>query len=155
MSCLSLPQVDKERSADDIEVDLIDGIHPLYDYASTCWVMHLQSGFQDLKPGEKLEQLQETLETFIEAHWSPTHKLLPDLKRVEKSFQPLRGSAFFDKIVNAAGWARKQTCKHGRGPTRDEALDLWQVTKSIWAVLERMHEEGYNTLVMEKFYGKN
>jgi hypothetical protein len=155
MSYLSLPQFDKERSADDIEVDIIDGIHPLYDYASTCWVMHLQSGIQDLKPGKELEQLQETLEAFIETHWSPTHKSLPDLKRVEKSFQLLRGSVLFDKIINAAGWARKQAGKHGQGPTPDEALDLWQVTKNTRAVLERMHEEGHNTPVMEKYYGKN
>jgi len=155
MSYLSLPQVDKDRSEDDIEVDLINGVHPLYDYASTCWAVHLQSGISDLKPGDRLVQLQETVETFIDAHWSPTHKDLPDLKRVQKALSPIQKSQIFEKIKTAVGWARKQTGKTGRGPTPDEALDLWQITSKIRAVLERMHAQGDNTPVMQKFYGKN
>ncbi|KAK3377270.1 hypothetical protein B0T24DRAFT_237594 [Lasiosphaeria ovina] len=155
MSYLSLPQVDKDRNEDDIEVDLIDGVHPFYDYASTCWAMHLQSGISGLEPGEKLDQLRETLETFVEAHWSPTHKALPDLKKIEKAFSSLQKSELFGKITTAVGWARKQTGKHGQGPTPDEALDLWQVASNIRSVLERMHEQGHNTPVMQKLYGKN
>lgn len=124
MSYLSLPQAHKNRSEDDIEVDLVERIHPFYDYASTCWVMHLQSRMADLKPGERLDQPQETLEIFIEAHWSSTHKSLPELERIEKAFSPLRKSELFDKITNAAGWARKQAGEHGQGPTPDEALNL-------------------------------
>jgi hypothetical protein len=154
MSYLSLPQVDKERNKDDIEVDLINGLHPFYDYASTCWAMHLQSGISDLEPGDKLVQLQETIETFIEVHWSPTHKDLSDLKRIQKALSPIQKSELFDKITQAVGWARKQTGKHGQGPTEDEALDLWQITSKIRSVLERMHAQGHNTPVMQKFYGK-
>ncbi|KAK3294357.1 uncharacterized protein B0H64DRAFT_324187 [Chaetomium fimeti] len=155
MSYLSLPQVDKERNKDDIEVDLINGLHPFYDYASTCWAMHLQSGISDLEPGDKLAQLQETLETFIEAHWSLTHKQLSDLKRIQKALAPIQRSELFDKITEAVGWARKQTGKHGQGPTQDEALDLWQITSKIRSVLENMHAQGHNTPVMQKFYGKH
>lgn len=152
---LSLPQVLKDRSEIDIEVDLVDGIHPFYDYASACWAMHLQSGVADLQPGEKLTRLQETLETFIENHWSPTHRRLPDLKRIQTTLSSLQSSELFDKIVQAVGWSRKQTGKHGQGPTEDEALDFWQVTSKIRSVLERMHADGHNTPTMQQLYGQN
>jgi len=152
---LCLPQVHKGRSDIDTELDLVEGTHPFYDYASACWAMHLQSGTVGLEPGTELEHLQETLETFIDTHWSAAHQNLPDLRRIQKVISPLQKSESFDKITQAVGWARKQAGKHGQGPTKDEALDLWQVTANIRSVLERMHTNGHNTPAMQRFYGQN
>ncbi|KAK3342072.1 hypothetical protein B0T25DRAFT_358324 [Lasiosphaeria hispida] len=157
MQYLSLPQVDKKRSEDNIETDLIDGFYPFYDYASACWAMHLQSCLlvltTDQEDSEKVSHLQETLETFVELHWSPTCKALPDIKRIQKSLSPVKSSEVFDKITQAVAWARRQAGKHGEGPSPEEALDLWEVTAKIRNVIERMHELGHITPVIQDYHG--
>ncbi|KAI0971965.1 hypothetical protein F4678DRAFT_430685 [Xylaria arbuscula] len=135
---LSLPQMGmKDQTVDeDIHLHLINGIYAFYDYASACWAMHLQDGIINLKVGSELAQLLEALEVFIEVHWSPTHKPLPDLKRIRISLDSAKTSDSFDKIVYAVGWARRQSSRYGHGPSPDEALDLWHVTNRIRSVLE-------------------
>ncbi|KAK0705713.1 hypothetical protein B0H67DRAFT_498262 [Lasiosphaeris hirsuta] len=159
MQYLSLPQVDQKRSEDNIETDLIDGFYPFYDYASACWAMHLQSCLLVLAPdqedAERVSHLQETLETFVDVHWSPTSKPLADIKRIEKSLLPVRSSELFGKMTQAVAWARRQAGKHGEGPSLEEALDLWQVTKRIRNVTERMHQLGHITPVIQDYYGDN
>ncbi|KAI0406999.1 hypothetical protein F4802DRAFT_605837 [Xylaria palmicola] len=132
---LTLPQLDINRQ-NDIYANLANGTYSFYDYASACWAMHLQEGISDLKLGNESTQLLETLETFIELHWSPTHKPLPDLKRVQNSLDSIKLSDCFERIVFAVGWAKRQASRYGQGPSQDEALDLWQVTKNIRSVLE-------------------
>ncbi|TGJ85994.1 hypothetical protein E0Z10_g2737 [Xylaria hypoxylon] len=81
---LTLPQLDMagQKADEDVHLNLVKGTYSFHDYASACWAMHLQEGISELKVGGELTQLLETLETFIELHWSPTHKPLQDLKRV-------------------------------------------------------------------------
>ncbi|RWA12212.1 hypothetical protein EKO27_g2917 [Xylaria grammica] len=157
---LTLPQMDinEQKVKEDVCDNLVSGIYSFYDYASACWAMHLQEGISGLEVGTALAHLLETLETFIELHWSSTHKPLLDLKRVQNSLDLIKTSEYFEKVVQAVGWAKKQSSKYGQGPSQDEALDLWRVTKSIRSVLEdvpgsRPLESEEQREKLEKFYG--
>ncbi|KAK3389796.1 hypothetical protein B0H63DRAFT_104197 [Podospora didyma] len=151
---LSFPQVDIRRDEADIESDVVDGFHSFYDYASACWFMHLQNGIRELKSGHnKLTDLRETLETFIEAHWSSTHKPLRYLKRIEDLLAPLKDSEEFDKITQTVGWAKNQSSKDGQAPSADEALDLWRITDRIRAALEKMQAAPLSTERQDKLQG--
>jgi hypothetical protein len=120
--------------------------------------MHLQDCVTELKPGDELVYLQETLETFIESHWSPTHKPLPDLKRIQKSLLPLNASRLYEKMGQAVGWARKQYGKDGKEPCTEEALDLSEVTRKIREALESTGSDSLSEIEKERlqrFYGMN
>ncbi|KAI1130797.1 hypothetical protein F5Y10DRAFT_275838 [Nemania abortiva] len=153
---LTLPQLDVNRLEADgyVSSNLVDGIYSFYDYASACWAMHLQEGISELKIGRQLTQLLETLETFIDLHWSPKHKPLQDLKRVRKALDSAKISDYFEKIVYAVGWAKKQSGKYGQGPTEDEALDLWRVTGKIRSTLEGMKGSQHDEANLQRFHGR-
>lgn len=158
LAYLAFPQVDVQRSNDDIKSDLLSGIHTFYDYASACWAMHLQSAISDLKSEDKLAPLRETLETFIDVHWSKNMKALRDLKKVQQSLSRIQNSELYDEITQAIGWARKQSGRNGLGPNKDEALDLWEVTKNIRLVLESMDTgliSSSEVQKLQRFYGTN
>ncbi|KAI0460288.1 hypothetical protein F5B21DRAFT_498886 [Xylaria acuta] len=133
--------------------NLIDGTYSFHYYASACWAMHLQEGISELKIGAELTQLLESLETFIEIHWSPTHKPLQDLKRVRVSLDSVKKSEYFEKIIYAVGWAKRQSSKYGQGPSPDDALDLWQVTKKVRSVLEDAQPSDDEEEKLRRFYG--
>ncbi|KAK7750570.1 hypothetical protein SLS62_007546 [Diatrype stigma] len=158
LSYLTLPQMEIERSDEDIRSDLIAGTYAFYDYASACWAMHLSGGVSGLKAGDELTVFQETLETFIELHWSSTHKPLQDTKRIRKALASIESSERFNDIIQAVAWAQRQSGRHGQGPNPDEALKLWQLTQRIRSVLEEMR--GHSLLeadaqILRHFYGKN
>lgn len=142
-----------QETGESVYADLVNGTYSFYDYASACWAMHLQEGVSALKPGTELAQLLESLETFIDVHWSPTHKPLQDLKRVTSSLESIKTSETFDKIVHAVGWAKRQSSKYGQGPSPDEALDLWKVTKRVRSVLEDAHPSREEEEKLRGFYG--
>ncbi|KAI0100545.1 hypothetical protein GGR51DRAFT_532387 [Nemania sp. FL0031] len=154
---LIMPQLDLNelKTDEDVSFNVVSGTYSFYDYASACWAMHLQEGMSDLQIGSELTQLLETMETFIDVHWSPTHKPLQDLKRVRKSLASAKDSKYFDRIVDAIGWAKRQSGRYGQGPSIDEALDLWQVTMKIRSSLENMHESRHEEVDLQRFYGRS
>jgi hypothetical protein len=161
LAYLAFPEVDKGRSDDDITADLGSGIHAFYDYASACWAMHLQAGIPNLDERDKLGLLLETLEPFIELHWSSTPKSLKVSAKVQASLSPVKAEAssgLYDRVSQAVEWSRKQLGPHCVGPTQDEALDLWQVTDKIRSVLEDLHSRSLSETEAQKlrqFYGSN
>lgn len=158
LAYLAFPQVDRQRSDDDVKSDIMSGVHAFYDYASACWALHLQTGIPSPDTGDELDHLQETLETFIELHWSSTPKYLPIPKKVQESLSPIKSSEFYDKMSQAVVWSRKQLSSHCQIPSPEEALDLWQVTERIRSVLEQMHSDlplEDEAQKLYQFYGTN
>jgi hypothetical protein len=158
LAYLAFPAADKTRSDEDIAADLTSGIHAFYDYASACWAMHLQTGIPSLDVGDKLRSLLETLETFIELHWSSTSKYLKISEKVRVSLSPITASECYDRISQAVEWSRKQLGSHCQDPTQDEALDLWQVTDKTRSVLEEMNSRSLPEIErqqLDQFYGSN
>lgn len=149
------------RNDDDVAADLGSGIHAFYDYASACWAMHLQAGIPNLDEGGKLDLLLETLELFLELHWSSAPKSLKVSAKVQASLLPVKAKTspeFYDRISQAVEWSRKQLGPYCVGSTVDEALDLWQVTDKIRSVLEDLHSRLLPETKAQKlrqFYGSN
>lgn len=158
LAYLAFPQFDQHRNDDDIAVDIRNGSHAFYDYASACWAMHLQSGIPETESGDRLNQLQETLEAFVELHSSSSAKPLQISQKVKGTLAPMHKSESLRKILQAVAWHRKQTGTHGHGPTADDALDLWQITEKSRAILEYMSSQSFSNSEMREmnqFYGSN
>ena len=158
LSYLTLPQFDQRLKDDDIGVDIRNGSHAFYDYASACWAMHLESAISKNRSEDRLTELCETLETFIESHWSWSAKELQIPKKIEKTLVFLKSSARINEISQALAWYHKQTGIHGSGPTEDDALDLGQITTKSRAVLEQMKSRPFSDSEMremQQLYGSN
>ena len=143
---------------EDIRAAFLKGAYAFYDYASACWAMHLPNAVAELKDSDDLAYLKETLEIFIDSHWSLTCKPLQDTKRVKKSLGSLESSEHFDRIVQAVAWARRQSGEHGRGPSPDEALDFRLLTEKIRSILELMKSSSLSPTeeqALQHFYGQN
>lgn len=135
---LAFPEINKARSDADIVADLERGTYAFYDYASACWAMHLKAGIPNPDTEDKLGLLQETLEPFIELHWSSTPKPLKVSAKVQEYLSPVKTSCspeIYDRLSQAVEWSRKQLGPYCVAPTQDEALDLWQVTDKIRSIL--------------------
>jgi hypothetical protein len=132
--------------------------------------MHLESLLKEVKHKdqlkdqwefeneEKMRDLQETLETFIELHLSTKYKQLVDTVRVRNLLSPFKSSDEYDHIVQAVAWARKQGGQQGQGPNEDEALDLPEFTQRLRLTLERMLETPLpdeDARKLRRFYGDN
>jgi hypothetical protein len=158
LAYLSFPQFDLRRNDDEIAVDVRNGSHAFYDYASACWAMHLQSGIPETGSGDRLNQLQETLETFVESHRSSSAKPLQISQNIEGTLAPMQNSESLPEILQAVAWYRKQTSIYGHGPTAGDALDLWQITERTRATLENMWSQPISDPKngeLKQFYGAN
>jgi hypothetical protein len=160
LAYLTFPEVTeaKERRDDVISADLLNGIYAFYDYASACWAMHLQTGIPNPDAADKLDLLLETVEQFIQWHWSATPKSLPISKKVQEKLSPMAASELYEKICQAVEWSRKQLGTHCQSPSQDEALDLWQATDKIRSLLEGMQSPSLpetERQKLEQFYGRN
>ncbi|KAL9082920.1 MAG: hypothetical protein Q9165_008738 [Trypethelium subeluteriae] len=143
---------------DDIVNDLMNGSLAFYDYASSCWVLHLLSGIPDLSAGEILIHLRETLETFIEVHFVSTPKRLLVPKKTEESLAPLRVSESYDEISQAIVWSQKQFGARSQGQDLDRALDIPLITARIRSILEDLLMKPIPETDLEKlkhYYGPN
>ncbi|KAK3684319.1 hypothetical protein B0T22DRAFT_493833 [Podospora appendiculata] len=152
---LSFPHMNKRRSEDEIRSDLLSGVHAFYDYATACWVLHLQGGISQLQSLGRRAEFQKTLENFAHQHKSETHVSLTDIKRIQKMLLPIKDSKLYGDITQAIGWAKKQTGKKSQGPTQDDALDIWEVTAQLRSVLESLQAASQEPQTLENFYGTN
>jgi len=120
LAYLTYPEVTeaKERRDDVILADLLNGIYAFYDYASVCWAMHLQTGIPNSDAADKLDLLLETVEQFIQWHWSATPKSLPISKKVQEKLSPMAASELYEKICQAVEWSRKQLGTHCQAQVR-------------------------------------
>ena len=151
MSYLALPQFETGRNEEDIKSDINEDFYVFLDYASACWVLHLQEAMSErnmkaLKAVQHLDELRETVETFIELHWSSSKKSVQVPKSIRDALSPLSNSESFDKILTAVSWAKRQLGVNNQAPSKDEMLDLWKVIESVRSVLESMNPNGTQSL---------
>ncbi|KAI1777216.1 hypothetical protein F4818DRAFT_409587 [Hypoxylon cercidicola] len=138
---LTFPELDLTRKKEESENDILEGRLAFLDYASACWAIHLQAGLPNHDEPENLVSLIETLEAFIDLHWSSNAKSLAISNHTRESLETLSKSESFDKILQAVGWSKKQLSKSGQGPSEDEALDLSRIILHLRTILERFNEQ--------------
>lgn len=160
LTYLNLPYVSEalERDGERISADLLNGIYAFYDYASAWWAIHLQAEVMHFAKVEGMNFLLETVESFIQHHWSPTTESLLIPPKLNDELSPMANSKYYEQICQAVQWSRKQLgllALNPEKPSQDEAIDIWQVTNKIRSLLERMQsplsEDGKQSL--DKFYG--
>ncbi|OTA61606.1 hypothetical protein K449DRAFT_370870 [Hypoxylon sp. EC38] len=138
MGFLEFPELHVMRAKEETQNDILEGRLAFYDYASACWSLHVQAGLPYPDEPGRLILLIETLEAFVDLHWSTTAKSLAVSKTTQESLRVLSQSESYNKIAQAVTWSKKQLSKSGQGPSEDEALDLRQVTSQLRAVLESL-----------------
>ncbi|KAI0123678.1 hypothetical protein BJ170DRAFT_640053 [Xylariales sp. AK1849] len=155
MAYLGYPYMDRQKTKDEIEAPLLRGCYAFYEYAVVCWMLHLQAAMDESKDAE-LGDLFETIETFIELHWSESARKIIVAKSVQEKMSTLSELKSYDKILQVVAWSRKQLDRDGQGPQDDEALDLVQVTTNIRSTLEGVAQKGLDgnqRLMLEEYYG--
>ncbi|KAK3321504.1 hypothetical protein B0T19DRAFT_374928 [Cercophora scortea] len=150
---LTFPHMNETRSEDEIQSDLLSGVHAFYDYATACWVLHLQDGIPTLLSLGRRAEFRKTMENFAHLHRSAPRVHLPDVKRIQKMLLPIKDSKLYGDITQAIAWAKKQAGSKSRGPTQDDALDIWEVTANIRSILESLYTSSQETQTLETFYG--
>lgn len=136
---LTFPELDINRKREESEKDVLGGRLAFFDYTSACWAIHLQSGLPDLDESENIVSLTETLEVFVDLHWSSTAKPLAISKTIRESLRVFSKSERYDNILQAVSWSKKQLSRSGQGPSEDDALDLYRVMLQYRAILEELH----------------
>ncbi|KAI2633104.1 hypothetical protein GGS26DRAFT_555304 [Hypomontagnella submonticulosa] len=132
------PEADATRTREEVKNDILEGRLAFYDYASACWSIHLLAGLPQHNESDSLTLLIETLEAFVELHWSKSSKSLVISKTTHENLGVLSTSRLYHRIAQAVGWSKRQLGKGGLGPTEDEALDLSYVTSKLREALENL-----------------
>lgn len=158
VSYLSLPEIDREKEDREAENVLLQGYFSFYEYAVSSWVFHLEAGIPGTITKDLLDQLAESLEVFLDLHWTSPSNTLVASKTMQEKLQPLREFDFHSKLTQAVVSTRKQLGRHRQGPSDDEARGISTITAQFRAVLEKLvsislDPEKKSTL--EKFYGLN
>lgn len=152
--------MDKDRTEEEFAASVKNGTYAFYDYASACWALHLHDSLDGLgtEESEQLWHIQETVEAFLEVHWSPGSRQLTVTPKTDKLLSIWRTSEAFDKICQSMAWARKQHGNHSEGPNEDEATDIWKVTKRIRTTLENLYSADLcdaEATSLQELYGQN
>lgn len=100
---------------------------------------HLQKDQEEVQVILSHEEMQETLEVFIETRW--TSRSVPKVrvpKSVEKAISTMKCSDSYDKIAQAMIQAKRQLHAQGQDLAEDEPLDIWKVTQEIRSSYESL-----------------
>ncbi|KAM7213295.1 hypothetical protein V8F06_011306 [Rhypophila decipiens] len=160
LAFLNSPGMDHESlKMADIRDLVRKGYYSFLDYSVAYWPMHLQAiaAARSKLDGTKFEELTDLVSVFIDSHRMKRN----DEAEAQTSstmagkLEPFSQLDCFPKLVQAVNYARKQLSLHGKGPSADEVLNLWQVTMSIRTIQEQLagNQEEMNTL--GAFYGSN
>ncbi|KAF2994772.1 hypothetical protein E8E14_002949 [Neopestalotiopsis sp. 37M] len=138
---------------------VLNGDYGFMDYAVLFWLRHLNIGVT-LEDGrqELMDQLAESLESFIENHWnSPTVRLRLANRHSDKlqHFKPL---PFYDRLEQAVASTNQQLRSFGISKMEENALDLARMVCDVRKLLEHIISndlEHTDQQMVEKRYGTN
>jgi uncharacterized C2H2 Zn-finger protein len=163
MAYLKWPQLEKhDRSNDQIQAALLDGTYGFLDYASACWGVHLQRAIASKSRSDRfvrlLDELRETLEDFVDRHWSDSCEPLDKVpKALKEDITRLCQGNALHEIVQSLAWSLKQLSLNGQAPSEKEALEVWRVVASVRRVLEGLQSSlpADKVQLLNKLYGDN
>lgn len=137
---------------------MISGMYAFYDYSSACWDLHLQAALKTLEESLELNDLVETLETFIESHWLHSAKELTVRDKTYKSISLLKAEDSYERIAQVLDWYHRMRQGNFGSAYKDDILDMRDVTSRIRSVLEASNlqsptEDDLGKL--KQFYGEH
>src|SRR5204863_9988975 len=128
------------------------------DYAVLYWIRHLEAGILQADNHELMKQLAESLEIFIDSHWSSPTATFVVSKRNSERLQFFRAFPFYDKLEQTVVSTRKQLRFFGKMKKEEVALDLVDIVGNVRKVLERIVSSPMEPSVqqgIEEKYGSN
>ncbi|KAH8892450.1 hypothetical protein GQ53DRAFT_646497 [Thozetella sp. PMI_491] len=139
VSYLNFDEIQPDLQQDKIHQAILRGAYAFYDYAVVCWVLHLLEALQKGDPDVWTAEVSETLEAFLQLHWSldsaecsvskawPAHQKLRALNPIDE----------YDKLSKAVWCSQKRIRIQSDGAPVEDVLDLSRITCQIRAVLEQ------------------
>lgn len=161
VSYLNFPEFSESFSPAEIRQALIDGRYALYEYAVSCWAFHLTSAFpnkatHDEEESGLLSELRETLGPFLDQHYSKQGPRSVISKKIRKQLNAFEDLDFFDSLIQAVIWTRKQTAVNQTSENDDDdTFDFPRVTGRIRSALEDLIASGLDPGTLQLYYGSN
>ncbi|KAI2626752.1 hypothetical protein GGR54DRAFT_483461 [Hypoxylon sp. NC1633] len=138
---------------------ILQGYYGFMDYAVAYWVRHLEEGANEAKEdNELLAELAESLETFLQIHYSPSPKEFPISQGNAKRLRVFQRYPFHDSLQQAVASMRKELTFYGEMKQNETAVNLTDIAKNIRDVLEDVCAKGEQTGEidrMKEMYGRN
>lgn len=144
------------RETGDITSLTLSGYYGFMDYAVPYWVRHLEEGVDNTE--ESVEDLTESVEAFLQLHYSPPTKLFPMSQGNSKRLRFFESYPFHADLQQAVASARKELTFFGEIKLTEVALDLIDIVKNIRSTLEKAYTDAAQTATstrMEEMYGQN
>src|SRR5436190_13752773 len=109
---------------------VLNGDYGFMDYAVLYWIRHLEAGILQADNHELMKQLAESLEIFIDSHWSSPTATFVVSKRNSERLQFFRAFPFYDKLEQTVVSTRKQLRFFGK-MKEEVALDLVDIVGNV------------------------
>ncbi|RSL89343.1 hypothetical protein CEP51_001245 [Fusarium floridanum] len=132
---LNLPAFENQPTDDEV----LKGEYGLMDYAVLHWVRHLEAGTAQPDGYDQLmNELSESLETFISQHWRGPTATLPVSDGTKKRLRYFQDLSFYDNLAQAVASSKKQLRFFGEMRKGEIALDLEDTVCKVREALERL-----------------
>ncbi|RTE83814.1 hypothetical protein BHE90_001666 [Fusarium euwallaceae] len=152
---LNLPAFEHQPTDDEV----LKGEYGFMDYAVLHWVRHLEAGTAQPDGYDQLmNELSESLETFISQHWRGPTATLPVSDGTKKRLRYFQGLSFYDNLAQAVASSKKQLRFFGEMRKGEIALNLEDIVCKVRETLERLLSSGLAKSDKEKIeerYGSN
>ncbi|CAO2653806.1 Nn.00g032170.m01.CDS01 [Neocucurbitaria sp. VM-36] len=138
MATICLDYMNLKSLASPSSAAIINGDYSLLDYATLCWIRHLEAGLNEAETHEGImRELAESLEIFLQKHWAePTHPLAVS-QRNRNKLAWFEGYEFFEKLLQSVISARKQITFFGKMKKGEVALNISDMVVNIRQEIER------------------
>lgn len=160
---LGLPIFEIGQNDNQIGKSILQGAYAFAEYAVCFWALHLEAAVVAVsEPGkqrsDRLSELAEYLEAFLDLHWANTGKTYVISKTLGEHLISLRQYEFFDKACQAVAAAKSWLRPTAKAPIGDDVLRIHLVVKNIRTVLEHLTQAPPNTAetksLIEELYGR-
>jgi hypothetical protein len=109
------------------------------DYATLYWVRHLEAGLVQIKSNEPImQELAESLEVFLEQHWTSPNAKFVISKRNSDRLKFFKDYPFYEKLEDATVSTKKQLTFFGKMKKDEIALDLADIVTNARMTLEHL-----------------
>ena len=158
---LNFPALTK-HSPPNLQRLVLDGHFGFMEYAVVYWIRHLETALVLLEGDNpnKTEDIAQSLEVFMDLHYTKLRKAWPVSSGNERRLQPLeRTMSSYTDFQQAVISARKQLTFYGELNSTETALDLCQVVERVRGVIEDLLESTIDRdeleQRLEQSYGSN
>ena len=160
---LGLPIFEIGQNDNEIGKSILQGAYAFAEYAVCFWALHLEAAVVAVSDAgkqrsDRLSELAEYLEIFLDLHWVNTDKTYVISKTLSEHLTSLRPYELFDKACQAVAAAKGWLRPTAKAPTGDDVLRIPLMVKHIRTVLERLTQAPTNTAetisLIEELYGR-